>query len=53
LVGWSEIGAWMGRPPATVQAWHQECPMPLTPTPDGPTATGPALDAYFFELSTD
>jgi hypothetical protein len=48
LVGWPAIAAWMGGPPSTVQAWHHACPMPLAPTPDGPTTTGPALDAYFF-----
>lgn len=47
LVGWAAIAAWCRQAPATVLAWHQACPMPLTETSDGPTATGPALEAYY------
>ncbi len=47
LVGWAEIAACLRQSIAIVQAWHEECPMPISWTPDGPTTTPPALDRYF------
>jgi hypothetical protein len=53
LVGWPAIAAYLGQSPSIVQAWHAQRAMPLTWTPEGPVTTGPALDTYFVEGSTD